>query len=669
MKERIWNIPEAATVPEQLLQAGCTPLLAAVLAVRGVVTAEGARVFLEAGTQEPEDPFLLPDMDAAVRRIRRAVDRGETVAVYGDYDVDGITATCLLTEYLRGEGVRVLRYIPDRLAEGYGVNTGAIDVLRARGAGLIITVDCGITAVRETAYAAERGVDMIITDHHECQAELPAAVAVVDPKRADGPETGRALAGVGVAFKLACALSGDSGAMLDRFADLVAVGTVADVMPLVGENRAIVKAGLKKLRAAPRPGLAALMELAGVNTARLGANTVGFTLAPRINAAGRLGQVDCAADLVLEDDPVRAYRLAEELCDMNRRRQQLEAAIWDEAAEMLAGQTVDGPIVLAREGWHQGVVGIVASRLAEAYQVPTVMISLDGDKGKGSCRSWGGFNLFDALDACGEHLESFGGHALAAGLNLRREDIPSFRAALREYYLAHPPAGEEGLTPDLLVADPALLTMECVESLELLEPFGSGNQRPTLCMTDALLADVTPIGGGKHLRLTLEKFGRRYECVWFGRRLADLGAAAGQEVDAAFFPQISEHRGRRSVQLLIADMRPTDLEALCRHILESGGCAGLRLTRQELVRLWRALEDRCPCKVRLSRLSGLDGSLRPARIAMGLRVLSELGLATVRLDGENVDLALVAWTEKTDLDRSPTWKAQFGDGAQPNAVQ
>ncbi len=662
MKERKWNIPEAVPVPKQLLRAGCTPLLAVVLASRGIVTGEQARAFLYDGPPRLEDPFLLADMDAAVTRIRRAVDKNEIVAVYGDYDVDGITAACLLTEYLRDLGLRVHTYIPDRLEEGYGVNTGAIDRLLARGVTLIVTVDCGITAVREAAYAAERGVDMIVTDHHECQAELPAAVAVVDPKRTDGPAAGRTLAGVGVAFKLACALSGDSRAMLERFCDLAAVGTVADVMPLTGENRAIVRAGLERLRTGPRPGLAALMDQAGVNTARLGASTVGFTLAPRINAAGRLGRVRCAEELVLERDPDRAARLAEELCDMNRQRQQLEAAIWDEAAEMLAGRTVDGPIVLAREGWHQGVVGIVASRLSETYQVPTVMISLDGDKGKGSCRSWGGFNLFDALAACGEHLDSFGGHALAAGLNLRRENIPAFRDALRAYYLAHPPDGEEGLTPDLTVTGPELLTMGCVESLEAMEPYGSGNQRPTLCMTDAALADVTAIGGGKHLRLTLEKFGQRYECVWFGKRAADLDLTAGQEVDAAFFPQISEHRGRRSVQLLMVDMRRTDLEGLCRHILERGGPCGQSMTRPELVRLWRALESRCPCRVKLSRLSELDGRLHPAQAAMGLRVLSELGLAAVSLSGQDVDIRLIAWTDKTELDRSPTWKARPGKG-------
>ena len=659
MKEKTWNTPGEADLPEELLRAGCTPLLAAVLAARGIVTGPAAREFLDDGPFLPGDPMLLPDMEKAVARIRLAAGRGETVAVYGDYDVDGITATCLLTEYLRSAGLKTESYIPDRLEEGYGVNTGAIDRLRARGVSLIVTVDCGITAVAETDYAAGLGVDMIVTDHHECQDVLPAAAAVVDPKRPDCDCPDRDLAGVGVAFKLACALSGDSAAILDRYADLVAVGTIADVMPLLGENRRIVRAGFHMLRTAPRPGLAALMEAAGVDTARLGTNAVGFTLAPRINAAGRLGRVDRAAALVMERDPVQAARLAAELCDMNRQRQQLEAEIWDEVADMLAGQAVTAPIVLAREGWHQGVIGIVASRLSEAYQVPTVMISLDGDSGKGSCRSWGGFNLFDALAACGKYLESFGGHALAAGLNLRKENIGPFREAMKEYYLGHIPTGEASITPDLTISSPALLTMECVESLNALEPFGNGNPRPVFAISDAVLSDAAGIGGGKHVRLQLEKYGQRYDCVWFSHRAEDLPAVPGDRVDAVFFPQISEFRGRRSVQLLMEGLRRTDLEELCRHILEGGPFGDHRLDRKGLGVLWRSLSGRCPCRVRLSRLGQMEPRLHPAQIALGLRVLSELGLAAVRPDGENVEILLIAWDEKTDLNNSPTWRAQF----------
>ncbi len=657
MNDKAWIIPAAAPVPEALLEAGCTPLLAAILAARGIVTAEDAAEFLAAGPFTPEDPMLLPDMAAAAARVRLAKERSETVAVYGDYDVDGITATCLLADFLEGWGLKTEIHIPDRLEEGYGVNAPAIAALRDKGVSLIITVDCGITAVEETAYAASLGVDMIVTDHHECQQELPAAVAVVDPKR-DPDCPARHLAGVGVAFKLVCALAGDGRAMLERYADLVAVGTIADVMPLVGENRRIVKQGLEKLRTAPRPGLAALMDQSGVAAERLGANAVGFTLAPRINAAGRLGRVQDAARLIMEQDPAKAAACAEALCDMNRMRQQLEADIWEQALEMLALCRPGEPIVLAREGWHQGVIGIVASRLSEAYQVPAIMISLEGDKGKGSCRSWGGFNLFDALAACGDHLESFGGHALAAGLNIRRDSVDGFRAALAAYYAAHPPAGEEALHPDLHVTNPALLTMECVESLDLLEPCGNGNPRPVLCLTDGLLASAVPIGSGRHTKMTLERFGQRWEAVWFSKAVQDLAAAPGDRVDAAFHPQVSDYRGRRTVQLVMNGLRRTDQEALCRDILSGGPIGDHRLSRAEITQLWRSLSRQCPCKVRLSRLGRLESRLEAAQIALGLRVFAELGLVNVRFTNQEADLSLIAWKEKTDLDNSPSWRAQ-----------
>ena len=660
MNEKIWNIPKAASVPEELLQAGCTPLLAAVLAARGQTDPDWVRAFLATGPFVPSDPLSMDGMADAAARILLARDRGETVAVYGDYDVDGITAVCLLSNCLKSLGIRTEIYIPDRLEEGYGLNTGAIDRLRSRGVTLTVTVDCGITAVAEAAYARAQGMDMIITDHHECQAELPDAVAVVDPKRPDLPGPDRDLAGVGVAFKLACALTGDDRAALERYADLVAVGTIADVMPLTGENRQIVKLGLEKIRSAPRPGLAALVELSGLNLARLNANSVGYTLAPRINAAGRLGQVGEAAALVMESDPDRAMAQAQALCDMNRQRQALEAEIWEQAAGMLAGFPPGRPIVLAREGWHQGVIGIVASRLSEAYQVPAVMISLDGDRGKGSCRSWGGFNLFGALAACEGWLDSFGGHALAAGLNIRRDKVDGFRQALWDYYAAHPPLGEESLDPDVLVTDPALLSMECVASLEAMEPCGNGNPRPVLCMTDALLTMVTPIGGGRHVRLQLEKYGQRYDCVWFSKTAAELSALPGDRVDAVFFPQVSEYRGRRNVQLMMSGLRRTDLEALCGGILAGSESGDHRLDRRQLAGLWRNLSAKCPCRVRLSRLGGLDERLHPAQIALGLRVLQELGLAQIALRDREAQILLVAWEDKTQLDNSPTWRRLNG---------
>ncbi len=558
MKYANWKVPTGTPeIPPALLSAGCTPLLAAILALRGMGDAASARAFLGSGVEQLEDPLSLVDMVNAVQRLTRAVATGEHVAVYGDYDVDGITAGCLLTDYLRSQGLECELYIPNRLTEGYGMNTGAIDALREKGVTLIITVDCGVTNLEEVAYANQLGVDMIITDHHECREELPAAEAVVDPKRPDNGPAGTMLAGVGVAFKLVCAMDGDAPRMLRRYGDLVAVGTVADVMPVLGENRFITRYGLEQIaRGRCRPGFLALLSEAGAADKRLTASVVGYTLAPRINAAGRLGEVALAVDLLESTEYRRASDLASELCRKNRERQSLEQAIWTQAVSMLGHDRPAGPIVLASEGWHPGVIGIVASRLTDAYSVPAVMICLDGDMGKGSCRSTGSFNLFEALNSCSDCLEGFGGHAMAAGVTVRRSRIEELRERLSEYYRAHPDESVPALEPDLRVDRAELLSMECVESLDRLEPCGNANPRPVLYMDGVTVENVTPIGAGKHLRLRVSRFGEVYDCVFFSQTAPGLGVRAGERADIVFTPQINEFRSRKSVQLVITDLRP-----------------------------------------------------------------------------------------------------------------
>ena len=330
MNQKEWKIsyvkPE---LPEELIEGGCLPLLAAVLAQRGIRSRKAAEELLFGGSEVLHDPMLMTGMDRAVKRIKQAISAGETVAVYGDYDVDGITSTCLLTDYLRAKGLRCLPYIPDRNEEGYGLNNAAVDSLRSQGASLLITVDCGITALSEVEHAAQIGLEVIITDHHECgHGQLPNAVAVIDCKQNGDNYPNKNLAGVGVALKLACACEGDSERVLEQYADLVAVGTVADVMPLVGENRCLVRRGLKKLGTSPRPGIAAMMRESSIDPRKLTASTIGFSLAPRLNAAGRLGQAETAAKLLMTADPCAAAQLAAELCELNRQRQDIETAIW-----------------------------------------------------------------------------------------------------------------------------------------------------------------------------------------------------------------------------------------------------------------------------------------------------------------------------------------------------
>ena len=558
MKYANWKVPPKGTViPPDLLAAGCPPLLAAILCLRGFSDAASAREFLYGGAELLEDPLGLADMIPAVQRLSRAIANGEHVAVYGDYDVDGITAGCLLSDYLRSRGLTCELYIPDRLTEGYGLNTGAIDKLAGKGVTLIITVDCGVTNLEEAAYAASLGVDMIVTDHHECREALPDAEAVVDPKRPDNGPVGQALAGVGVAFKLVCAMDGDPMRVLERYGDLVAVGTVADVMPILGENRFITGYGLRKIsRGQCRPGFRALLEETGAADKKLTAATVGFSLAPRINAAGRLGKTDLAIGLLETPDRRQAAELASSLCSRNRERQELELSIWKEAVDMLGPGRPERPIVLAGRHWHPGVIGIVASRLTDAYSVPAVMVCLDGDMGKGSCRSTGSFNLFEALAACSDCLEGFGGHAMAAGVTVRADRVDELRQRLGEYYMAHPDRTVPALEPDLRVEEPALLSMESVESLDLLEPCGNGNPRPLLYMDGVEVEQITPIGGGKHLRLRLGCFGESYDAVFFAQTAQNLGLRQGQRADIVFAPQINEFRGRRSVQLVLTDMRP-----------------------------------------------------------------------------------------------------------------
>ena len=662
MKYRNWKIPYTAPQPpEALLRAGYSPLLAVLLALRGYDDAGQARTFLSGGDQSVFDPMLLQDMDKAVARIRTAIERREHVAVFGDYDVDGITSTCVLTDYLRRRGVPVHPYIPDRIEEGYGLNMDAITSLqRADDITLIITVDCGITAIDETNYALQRGIDMVITDHHECSGQaIPNAVAVVDPKRPGSQYPNGGLAGVGVAFKLLCALEGDSTQVLRDYGDLVAIGTVADVMPLTGENRYLVAQGLAQINTNPRPGIRALLHECGAEGRPVTATTIGFTLAPRINAAGRLGKTAIAALLLLTDDGSDADRYAAGLCQLNRERQELEQQIWEEASAIACRYPPRAPLVLASDTWHQGVIGIAASRLSEEFHLPTIMICCDGERGKGSCRSFGGFNLYNALSACSEYLEGFGGHALAAGLTIRRENIDRFRRALGEYYRQNPADDLPELTCDLRVDDPHLLTMACIESLDALEPCGNGNPKPLLCITGARLVNAVPIGGGRHLRLHFAKGGYNYAGIFFSCTPAELGVRIGQWADVAFTPQINEFRGRRSVQLLVTDVRPSDPLPLCSALLKNQcvpawDTVDLYPLRADFAVAWRWLK--APMVFSLSELPE-RAPMRPEKFCVCLRVMAEMGLAAVDFDGEMLRLRPLPTSGKVDLSASKLLQA------------
>ena len=672
VKYGIWNVtqPNIASV-NALVSGGYAPLSAMVLASRGMDGPRAAAAYLDCGGQLP-DPYLMTDMALAAGRVAKALSDGEKIAVFGDYDVDGITATCLLTDFLRSCGAVCVPYIPGRLEEGYGLNPIAIRQLHSEGVKLIITVDCGITAIEEAKMCRDLGIDLVITDHHECKECLPEAIAVVDPHRIDGGYPHKNLSGVGVAFKLAAALAGSQQEVLEQYADMVCLGTVADVMPLQGENRVFVAKGLESLRHTTRPGFAALMKESGCDPEGLTAASIGFMLAPRINAAGRMGQIDLAVELFLTEDADRAAVLAGALCDLNRQRQAVESEIYDQAIAMLDPNQTPDAIVLADESWHQGVVGIVASRIAEEYCCPTFLICLDGDHGKASSRSYGGFNLFTSLTALSELLESYGGHELAAGFTICRDNIPAFRSRIsqlaREFYRDDTPRTQ--LDIDCAVtAD--IFSIGGVESLSVLEPCGNGCPKPVLMMENLTIDRVNLVGNGRHTRLRL-RAGRYYlGAIYFSCTPEAASIQPGDVVDVAFVPQINEFRGERSVQMNVLDIRPSckaeclpDQEgylALRQGTVLPGTVEKLLPDRAVLAAVWRYLagdgravveeSPMCLCR-KIVRWSGKPLSL--GKMLTCLDIFADVHLIEVHRLHKHLSIRLTPSVEKADLFRSQT---------------
>ena len=584
---------------------GLTQQTAQVLYNRGCRDAAGARAFLEQSAEKMHDPFLLKDVDRAVARIRLAIERHERIAIYGDYDVDGVTSVSVLYLFLSKRGADVGYYIPSRIRDGYGVTAAAIDMLaEERGVNLIITVDTGITAIDEVKHARERGVDMVITDHHECHAELPDACAVVNPHRADCDYPFKELAGVGVVFKLLCAyemteclergeaLIEGAHRICSEYADLVALGTIADVMPIIDENRIIVSYGLHMIANTRRRGLSALIDAALPSTRmrggfpipltpeeriqqrkkRVNSGFVGFGLAPRINAAGRISTASKAVELLLADTDEQAVALAQELCEINVRRQVEENRVAEQAYAMIE-ESVDFDndriIVLDGDNWPQGIIGIVSSRVTERYGLPSILISFDGsvqndtptsdDIGKGSGRSIKGMNLVESLMACDDLLIRFGGHELAAGMSIARGNIERFRRRINE--VARAQLGEEQLALQLNAEcelEPSDMTMRLAEELERMEPFGVANPTPQFIANDMTVSRIIAMGGGKHTKLLLTKGDFSIYAVYFGISPAQLHMTAGERVDVLFQLSINEFQNERTLQMIVQDLRKSD---------------------------------------------------------------------------------------------------------------
>lgn len=554
----------AKTVTEAAKKNGVPLLVSNILLNRGVDESE-FKTFLSKSKQGILNPMSMLDMDKAVLRIAEALEKKEKITIYGDYDVDGITSTSLLYGFLKKLGADVKYYIPDRKDEGYGINIMAVNKLIKEGVKLLITVDCGITAIGEIEFAKLQGMDVVVTDHHTCKERIPtAAVAVLNPKREDDEYEFDALAGVGVAFKLVLALSMhfnmNTSKVFDEFVELAAIGTVADVVPLTSENRVIVEKGLAILQNPTRCGIRALLEVSGVSDKKVTAGTIAFALAPRINAAGRLGTAVTAVELLMTDDNAEAVRIAAELDEANKTRQQTELEIHREAIEMIE-QDKDfekkNVIVLGKNGWHNGVIGIVASRLAEVYHRPCILISIDNGVGKGSGRSVGNFNLFDALTACESVLTNFGGHSVAAGLGINEDKIAELDKMINKY-------AKENLTAEDMVP---IVKIDCIigganlniataKMLSALEPYGMGNETPVFAVKDVQVAEISSVGAEKkHLRMQVIKDGVKINAIGFGMgEFLDL-LNVGDIVHLAAKLDINTYRGNESVQLVLNDIK------------------------------------------------------------------------------------------------------------------
>ncbi|MBR5044897.1 MAG: single-stranded-DNA-specific exonuclease RecJ [Clostridia bacterium] len=710
-KEKKWRIlddlsPEAVEGKRALTESlGIHPVVSRLLWNRGCRTPEDARAYFTLENEMLGDPFALADMKRATERIARAVEKHEKITIYGDYDVDGVTSVTALLLYLRGKGADVSYYIPSRFGEGYGVSVPSVDQLAAEGTKLIVTVDTGITANREVERAKELGVDIVVTDHHKCGESIPDAAAVVNPKRPDCTYPFKELAGVGVVFKLLCALEEVlTGA--DRitavntvavsYADLIAIGTVADVMPVIGENRLIVKLGLEMIKRRPRPALAALLDSLNAKGDQrdrqykkkpqpITSNYIGFTVAPRINAVGRLRSADVAVEFFLTESNERARELADLLCEVNRERQDEENRIAREAFARIEAEhdfENDPVIVLQSDDWHHGVIGIVSSRITDRFGLPSILVSFEGkegpypspdDVGKGSGRSVNGFNLFDALSSCSDLLTKFGGHDHAAGLSIKRCDFPEFRERINQYARALL-SGKE-LTPTL-DADCELteddLTLSLQEQIDQMEPFGTGNPTPNFVSRGLVVRQILPIGGGKHTKLLVGVGNKSFEALFYRTTESAVDVYVGEKIDLYYSLGINEYGGRRTLQLVAKDKKTSvdssermdaERKALS-DILTGKRPEGVDVPlpdRAEFATVYRMIRETVAMGERFFSVRGMLSRLTVdaanpfgyLKLGLILRVFEETGLITLKTEGEDLFVIDLCKTDgKVDLEKS-----------------
>lgn len=617
--------------------------------------------FIEPG-EDFSDPFDYKGICEASERINLALESNEKILVFGDYDCDGVTATALLTGYLQKRGASVSYKVPDREKDGYGISVDAVKEAADDGVTLIITVDNGINAVEEVKTAESLGIDVIITDHHIPQSEIPNAYAVVDPHLDDGDWVFNELCGVGVAFKLICAVEGrPCEEMIHEYGDLVALGTIADVVPLVGENRSIVSIGLSLINKKSNPGIRALIGAAG--SKYLSSGGVSFTLCPRINAAGRMSSAEIAVKLLLSTDGADAEYYASLLDRLNTERQSTEQEIYEQATEIIEqnGYNNDNVIVVASRGWHRGVIGIVAAKVTEKYGKPSIVVDIDGDNSVGSGRSVDGFSLFDALTACKHDLVRFGGHNLAAGLTVREEDIDRFRTDICNFA-----ANKEFSCPELRIdcrVKPRIFTVDAAKSIRVLEPYGSMNPTPVFAVTDCTLSSVYPLSGGKHIRLRLIKEQFEFTAVMFGCSPEDFPFTSGDCIDIAVNIDVSTYNGSESVSVIVRDVRPNGVDdeemilqlAALRKLrsddLDAASAGCLLPSRDDIAAVFKFIRLRGSVKIELVE-TALIRSVPVGKVNAAVICLSELGI----IDFTDNVCSMKEFSGKADLDSAPLLK-------------
>ena len=651
------------------------PLIAMLLQIRGFSAKDEVQDFLN-NDSVIGNPFEIRDMDRAAERVRQAIESGELICIYGDYDADGVTSTALLFSYLETVGANVTYYIPSRESEGYGMNTAAVDSLSEQGVKLIVTVDNGIAAKNEIAHAGALGIDTVVTDHHMPLSELPDAVAVVDLHRADCPSKFKSLSGVGVVFKLIMALEGeycDTDMLLDNYADIISLGTIGDIVDLRGENRVFVKRGLERIKNSDRPGISALVDASGIGDKPITAGKVSFTLVPRINAVGRLGSSGKSVSLLLTEDYDEAVEIARTMTDDNTERREIENSIVSQIDEMIRGNPAlarDSVIVLDGEGWHQGVVGIVASRVKEAFGKPTIVLSRDGEKAKGSGRSVEGFPLCDAIAACDELLLHYGGHPMAAGLSLESRNIDLFRKRINEYAAEFPKMPYDTLNIDCKL-NPAYLDLSAISDLECLQPYGAGNPTPVFGFFNMTIDNIIPVGNNKHLRITMSRNGAGITAMCFFVTPEEFPYCRGDVVDIAATLEINTYNGNQSVAVYIKDIKYSDDDSerilnanrafealLCGRQLSQAVLKRLLPDRDDFAAVYRFLRNNggyhYPAETIAHRLGG---KINFGRIRVILEAMKQLHLINYTEGMNSSHITLNPTSGKVSLDAAPVIKA------------